>query len=70
MRYITVIKGHEQEVTHDEQMWSCIDQGGEMFSIDDNGKRELIANADGFVRGRPVFPVYVDNIKSEGEVNP
>ena len=57
--YITVINGVEEVITKDQQMYDCIKANGEIYSIDENGNRELIANGkDGFLRGRPGFPVY------------
>lgn len=59
MIYITVLDGEETLITKDEQMFDCIKKGGEIYSIDDDGKRELIANGEhGFLRGRPAFPIY------------
>lgn len=60
MTYITVLNGVETIITKDQQMYDCIKQNGEIYSIDDDdGSRTLIANGkEGFLRGRPGFPVY------------
>ncbi len=65
MKYITVLDGIEEIITKDEQMFNCINKGGEIYSIDEEGKREIIANGkDGFLRGRPGFPVYPEVSKN------
>lgn len=64
MKYITVLDGVETLITKDEQMFDCIKSGGEIYSIDDDGSRELIANGEhGFLAGRPAFPVYPEHYK-------
>lgn len=68
MKYITALDGVETPITKDEQMFDCIKAGGEIYSIDDDGKRKLIANGEvGFLRGRPAFPVYPTNYKPPKE---
>ena len=44
MTYITVLNGVETIITKDQQMYDCIKQNGEIYSIDDDGSRTLIAN--------------------------
>ena len=62
MKYITVINGIETIISKDQQMYDCIKQNGEIYSVDDEGNRELIANGkEGFLRGRPAFPVFPIN---------
>lgn len=65
MRYITVLNGIEEVITKDEQMYQCIEYGGEIYSIDDDGNRKLIADENGFLMGRPGFAVHPKNLPSE-----
>lgn len=65
MLYITVLNDIEEVITKDEQMYQCIEDGGEIYSIDDDGNRKLIADENGFLMGRPGFAVYPKNLPSE-----
>ena len=64
--YVTVENGIEALATSDEQMESCISNGGEIYSIDSVGNRVLIANGKfGFLFGRPGFPVFPESRQQE-----
>lgn len=65
MRYITVLDGVEETITKDEQMYQCIENGGKIYHIDYSGNRELIADENGFLMGRPGFAVYPQNLSSD-----
>lgn len=66
MEYITIMDEVETLITNDKQMYDCIKAGGEIYSIDEDGRRNLIANGEvGFLRGRPAFPVYPDTAAAQ-----
>lgn len=67
MQYITVLNDIEEVITKDEQMYHCIENGGKIYSIDDDGNRKLVADENGFLMGRPGFAVHPKNLLQEGE---
>lgn len=65
MHYITVLNEKETVITSDKQMFDCIAQNGEIYRIDDDSTRTLIADGkNGFLRDRPGFPVYPTRMKA------
>ncbi|MST81589.1 hypothetical protein [Bilifractor porci] len=59
MTYYSLLDGIKEKITTDEQMWKCIEDGGKMYSVDDQGRETLIAENHEFLRGRPAFPVKI-----------
>ena len=65
--YVGSLNGVETVITSDEQMFECINNGGTILAIDDEGEAEFVGDSRGFLRGRPCFPKFTKAYEKRGK---